>query len=645
MNATLDPDTKEALRKTIRSLRTRLLDDLHGATEGEYRLSIKQESAGLREAQRIKRVRLESWLDEQVRTVPAKDHRPALNRFRLQAEKEAAYTLLHRLVLLRLVEAQGLSKPVVATGGWQSAGYREFRDFAPELCQDETEGYGTLLELVYGELAMELPGLYGDVGLTRLIPVRPETLRAAVEALDADELRGAWTDDTTLGWVYQFWNDPEREELDAKLNDGGKIAPHEIASKTQMFTERYMVEWLLHNTLGQTWLAICAKHGWTADARSVLDDLDRRRAEWRARREKGEVALDALMPIHGELEDHWKYWVPQPLVPDAIEKAPDSIRGLKLLDPACGSGHFLVIAFELLAALYREEARHRGESWSDREIAESIVERNLHGVDIDPRCIQIAAAAMWLKAKGLAKDAAPHAMNLVAPALRLADLPKDDPALQVLVREVEREVGLPEKLTRALVTALAGADYVGTLLRIDHAIDEQLEKAILAEDLFSRRLPKLTGDAKDVLLAKLEQFLDTHSAERDLGLRLEGEQLAAGVRFLRIVREAQYDIVVGNPPYQGLSKTERFGYVATHYEKGKPERDPRVAPGLVATRGRRDRPTAREADTRDRGAPRCVAERSRHARGGEGRGQEEPLLLREPGDERGHRRPDARSRD
>lgn len=561
--ATLDPDAKEALRKTVRSLRDRLIADLHASTESEYRLSVKAEQAGLREAQRIRRKRLEDWLEEQVRTVSPKEQKEARGRFRLQAEKEAAYTLLHRVVLLRLMEAAGLSKPLVATGGWQSAGYREFREYAPELCGDESEGYGALLQLVFDELAGDLPGLFGDVGLTRLVPVRPETLRALVEALDAEALTGAWKDDTTLGWVYQFWNDPEREKLDAKIAEGLKIAPHEIASKTQMFTERYMVEWLLHNTLGQTWLAMCVKNGWTADARAVLDELDARRSAWRVQREQGLVPLDALMPIENELEDHWKYWVPQPLLADAIEKAPSTLTDLKLLDPACGSGHFLVIAFDLLASLYREEARHRNESLSEREIAERILEKNLHGVDIDPRCIQIAAAAVWLKAKSLSREASPRAMNLVAPALHLADLPKDDPALTSFLQGAEREVGLPASLTRALVAALAGADYLGSLLRVGTAIDE----LIATQPLLVRTVGKV--DAKAVLLEKLETFLDAHASERDLGLRLDGEQLAAGVRFLRVVREGQYDIVVGNPPYQGLSKTERFGYVATHYKKGK----------------------------------------------------------------------------
>ena len=333
-------------------------------------------------------------------------------RLLAQAEKEAAATLVNRLVLLRHLEALGLSKPVVVTGGWSSKGYREFREFAPTLCTngttDATEGYATLLQLLFDELSGDLPGLFGDVGLTRLFPVPAATLREVIARFDDPGLASAWTDDTTLGWVYQYWNDPDRDALDAKINGGGKIAPHEIASKTQMFTERYMVEWLLQNSLGLTWLSMCKKHGWTADAETVLPALDARRAEWRAKRDAGEVALDALMPIEGELEDHWKYYVPQPIPDYAVEKAPASIRDVKLLDPACGSGHFLVIAFGMLVSLYREESRHRGEAITDREIAESILANNLYGIDIDPRAIQIAAAGLYLKAKSLAKDARPQ---------------------------------------------------------------------------------------------------------------------------------------------------------------------------------------------------------------------------------------------
>lgn len=587
----LTSDAKRLLAETIRGtaqdpakgLRHRLLEAIKSEAAGRYRLAVPLKDAGLDEAHRRRRERLEAYLDEKTRATKPKNASEAektRERLLREAEKEAAATLLNRLITLRLLEDRGLSRPPVVTGGWNSRGYREFREFAPGLVDDETEGYAFLLQLVFDNLATDLPGLFGDIGVTRLFPIPAKSLRDGVEALDNPDLASAWTDDVTLGWVYQYWNDPDREGLDAKINLGGKILPHEIASKTQMFTERYMVEWLLQNSLGLTWLCMCKKHGWAADVDRILPVLDSRRAEWRKKRDAGEVALDALMPIEGELEEHWKYYVPQPLPDDAIASAPESAKAIKLLDPACGSGHFLVIAFDLLASLYREEARHRGESITDCEIAESILENNLHGIDIDPRAIQIAAASLYLKAKECSKEARPRRLNLVAPTLQLGHLPKDDPAVVQLRADLKREVGIPEELTTKLLSSLAGVDYLGSLLKVDAAVDEALRSVELeferthGQGDFFKGFPaqqvKLSiGEAKATVLDRLERFLTRHSSSEDLGLRLDGEQLAAGVRFVRMAKEGTYDVVVGNPPYQGLSKTEKFGYVATTYPRGK----------------------------------------------------------------------------
>jgi hypothetical protein len=600
-------EAKRALSQTIRKLRTRLIDDLGVATEEAYRLSIGAGKARLSEAARIRRARLEGWVAEQVRPLPDKARPAAAARAHADVVKDAAATLLQRLVYLRLLEATKLRPVAVVTGGWDSRGYKDFREAAPELVRparpgrgdvhDDSEGYATLLGLVFDELALDLPGLYGPVRMTGLVPVPAATLRAVISALDDDALATVWTDDTTLGWIYQYWNDPEREALDARLAASKKLENHEIASKTQMFTERYMVEWLLHNSLGQMWLAMCRKHGWTADferddgSGSVRDRLEARRVAWRAKRDAGEVALDALMPIEPGLEDRWKYWVPQPMPDDAVTQAPDSVQGLKLLDPACGSGHFLVIAFELLFFLYQEEARHRGElppptaadgPWSPRGIVESILEHNLHGIDIDPRAVQIAAAALMLKARQLCAGAEPRTLNLVAPNLSLAGLADRDPALVALYSAVEHETGIPPALTGRIVGALAGADHLGTLLKVDAAIDAAIDEwdAQLSQpvsdqgELFSgfgpRRRKRITAEhARATLLSLLEDFLDHHTRGADLGLRLRGEQLAAGVRFVRMVREGQYDLVVGNPPYQGTSKMADKAYVEKHYPRGK----------------------------------------------------------------------------
>ena len=141
MQALMTPDAKNALSRTIRALRARLLDDLHAATEGVYRLSIKAKGAKLGETARIRRQRLESWISEQVRALPQKEQPQASDRFRLEVEKDDASTLLNRIVFLRLLEACGLREEKVATGGWESRGYKHFREFAPALVRDdESEG-------------------------------------------------------------------------------------------------------------------------------------------------------------------------------------------------------------------------------------------------------------------------------------------------------------------------------------------------------------------------------------------------------------------------------------------------------------------------------------------------------------------------
>ncbi len=586
----MTPDAKKLLATTIRALRARLLAELASRTESVYQLGLKAKDTTLDEETACKRRRLEEYLEDQVRAQPGRD-KPA--DFRQEVEQTAAYTLLNRLVVLRIMEATGLRRQALVTQGWESPAYKTFRDLAPTLRDDESEGYELLLHLVFEELAGELPGLYGPAGpggVAELIQVPPSILRHAIEALDQPGLASCWTDDMTLGWVYQYWNDPEREALDAKIHGGGKIAPHEIASKTQMFTERYMVDWLLQNSLGPMWLAMCKRHGWTAEAEAhgTLAELEARRVEWRAKRDRGEVSSTELMPLHSESERRWAYYVPQPIPEDAVLRAPESVRELKILDPAVGSGHFLVAAFELLVALYREEARHLGEEgqerWTDKAIVEHILSDNLHGIDLDPRAVQIAAAALWLKAQQTCPGAHPRELHLVASNLRLASLPKDDEALVELRREVERETGIPAALTDKVVAAIAGADHLGSLLRVDRAVEEAL-------DQHEHQLTRATGEAsqgglftgfaqqqraligreeaKVSILEGLEGFLKKHTRGDDLGLRLRGEQLAAGVRFVRMVREGTYDLVVGNPPYQGTAKMQNARYVQIVYGKAK----------------------------------------------------------------------------
>ncbi|MCP4646760.1 MAG: SAM-dependent methyltransferase, partial [bacterium] len=179
------------------------------------------------------------------------------------------------------------------------------------LTQGDDQGFAFILQQVWDQLALELPALFEFNEIHECVPIPGPTLLWLIQELNQEDLQEAWTDDTTLGWLYQYWNDPDRKAVDAKLNTtSGKVEAHELSEKTQIFTERYMVEWLVQNSLGAQWLAICAKHGWIPRVQEMIEKLKIRREEWNQRISNEEVLETEPMPINGD-EEFWKYYVPQ----------------------------------------------------------------------------------------------------------------------------------------------------------------------------------------------------------------------------------------------------------------------------------------------------------------------------------------------
>lgn len=170
--------------------------------------------------------------------------------------------------------------------------------------------------------------------------------------------------DDSLGWVYQFW---QTEEKDRVNKTEKKIGAEELPAVTQLFTEDYMVDFLLHNTLGAWWFARRFPDGLQADseeqARShaVLPGL-----AWRY-----------LRLVQGDQGR----WLP---AAGAFGNWPLSVAGIRLLDPCMGSGHFLVSALPILVAL-----RMADEGIAPREACSLVLRENLFGLEIDPRCTQI----------------------------------------------------------------------------------------------------------------------------------------------------------------------------------------------------------------------------------------------------------------
>jgi hypothetical protein len=200
-----------------------------------------------------------------------------------------------------------------------------------------------------------------------LPPEKRMQLEAKLSSLP-HEMFGA---DDGLGWVYQFW---QRDEKDRVNKSEVKIGADELAPVTQLFTEDYMVEFLLHNTLGAWWA------GKIGVIKAATEQEARARAALPARDGVPEISWTYLRLVQDTATNTW--------LPAAGTFAgwPKSASLIRLLDPCMGSGHFLVFALPLLVRLRMEE-----ESLSARAGVVAVLKDNIYGLELDERCTQIAA--------------------------------------------------------------------------------------------------------------------------------------------------------------------------------------------------------------------------------------------------------------
>src|SRR3954469_18626929 len=171
--------------------------------------------------------------------------------------------------------------------------------------------------------------------------------------------------DDSLGWVYQFWQSRKKDEVN---KSGQKIDSRTLPAVTQLFTEHYMVEFLLHNTIGAWW---CARHEIQGPS-------------------GGAGVPEGSCPVR---LDYLRWKDDGTPAAGAFEGWPRMLREFTMLDPCCGSGHFLVAGFHLLVPLRRHD-----EGLSAADAADAVLRENLHGLELDPRCTQIAAFALAMAA-------------------------------------------------------------------------------------------------------------------------------------------------------------------------------------------------------------------------------------------------------
>jgi len=470
-----------------------------------------------------------------------KDHRTlAIGRI----IREQAFTVLNRLAALLMMEARGLLVAAVVSQGQQSQAFELYKMVAGSSLGETGEAYRTFLFSLFDEFAIDLPALFDRCAAQgRLFPREPALL-AVLEALNHHEIQPLWAEDETIGWIYQYFNSKEERKAMRDASQAPRNS-RELAVRNQFFTPRYVVEFLVDNTLGRLWFN--ATGGQT------------------------------------ELRERCQYLLVKPdEQPQASARLRDP-RTLKLLDPACGSMHFGLYAFDLFLQLYQEawdwEQTHGPgsldvstqpsanllplcQSYLDREaylrdVPRLIVEHNIYGVDIDPRAAQIASLALWLRAQRAWHDAGVkaqqrpdvgrgHVVAAVAPPA------ERELRQQFAVSLDKRDAELFEKTLQLL----KGLPELGVLLQVERELPSLISQVYVGTGtgLFAAEEQESWERAEARLRAALREF--AQAAKSTYQGRLFAQDALEGLRLIDLCREV-FDVVVMNPPFGALAASTK----------------------------------------------------------------------------------------
>jgi Eco57I restriction-modification methylase len=554
----VDKDIRNSIERATQRARSLLEEDFALQLEGRFDV-LRSGSVAARPGAHL--LAFPEQVIQREKIVAAIEHKKAAGMTAAGAVadylRDAAFTALNRFAALKMIEARHLSLECI-TKGEQSSGFIEFCGMAPGTALfADGAGYRLYIESLFDELSTEVKVLFDRRDPASVLWPKRATFEALLDVLNAVELAGVWEQDETIGWVYQFFDSKEERAALRDPKQGGSQAPRnsrELAIRNQFFTPRYVVQFLTDNTLGRTWLQM--RGGQTA----LVD-----RCEYLVR--------------DGELG------APRP------KKDP---RDLKVLDPACGSGHFLLYAFDLLLVMYQEAWSDQGDHVAGAATGKSlrddypelpdlrravpglILQCNLHGVDIDPRCAQIAALALWLRAQRAFRDfgvPAKERAPIVRTHIVVAEpMPGDQGMVDTFA------AGLQPPLLRDLfvkmVSAMRLAGELGALIPVEEAIAAELHEA--REQFVKQRhttgfLPgieplrqqgrlNLSGidddqffhEAEARIVEALRRFAEVAAADSSVRCRLFSEDATEGIALIDLLR-TRFDVILMNPPFGAMS--------------------------------------------------------------------------------------------
>jgi type I restriction-modification system DNA methylase subunit len=522
----LSSDQRSTIRSTILSTRHTLEDELRRQLEkyGIYenkRLPL-EDLSHLSAKDRHTRRTLDAAIERELESTEGNLERSITNYVR-----EATKTYLNRFVALKTIEVRGLVEETITERpeyGNRSYMHHTVAEIAGELTNASDDGFDAALDLAYQEIGAEIRMIFEESEHTA-IDLDAQVREKVLDELDEiqDE---AWESDEALGWVYQYFGEEEREEIDERVDEENyKIAGTDIATKTQLFTPRYIVEWLVDNSLGRLWL------------------------EMRGDR------------THLNNEENCFYLTP--LEDSLIDREQKPVEEITVLDPACGSGHMLFYAFDVLYQMYLEE----GEV-PEEYIPREILRNNLYGVDIDSGAAQIAALSLYIKAKKKSPNVTIPQLNIASADAVLINGERKQEVLERARSELEEEI--LEEIWDSFGNIREWGSLVLVEERIKEIIDEKKddieasgqakftgEGGFETQSTFisSRGEQESWGQVKDRLLTDIKSLASEALDRNDPIEEMFAGEVGKTVQILDLLIR-DYDVVISNPPYLSSRKME-----------------------------------------------------------------------------------------
>ena len=455
----------------------------------------------LPEEVRPKRLRFEEMLENHIGETGDYEHA------REKLIDELTFTLFNRLAAVKVMEAAALFPPVLTKQpehGDRSFGHKAWLEMNPHMRSEELEGIREYLKTAFEELGETLP-LYSKAYPYALLPdaISLNEIIDAFNAVEKDSQVGSdiWQSDDVLGWMYESYNNVKKK---AHKDSGDKTEYNKVSLQSQVYTPRWVVQFLVENSLGKLYLE-----------------------------------------MYPDSEIKRRYKIAN--APQTQERKPKPMHEVKAIDPACGSGNFLLYAFDFFYDLYVDQIDNYGADYDEKEIPKLIIENNLHGIDLDDRAVQLAQLGLFIKAKKKRRTIGELAFNVVSSDFYLPEYE----AVEHIFTEGTTLDKSQQELIAEIWNDLQYAYKFGSLIRLDEKVKAKLKmleakQSSAQPELFTAMEIAAHKDFAATFFTNLKTAVEQYAQAQ--GSTFLTSKTRDAITFLELLT-TEYDVATANPPY------------------------------------------------------------------------------------------------